>query len=146
MTKFIDILLEYSFDVSSENTYYPFKRTSNTNYYFKSDENEYEVRFQKYYSTSKDYERSYNRKGRPTAERTNEGKAYKVNATVMAITLDFMKQNSDWETIIIRPINTKRANIVKQFIYKNVPSSDYNVEEITEDGTEIRISKKEKIQ
>jgi hypothetical protein len=61
---------------------------------------------------------------------TGEGKAIPINATVMAITLDFMEKNNDWYIITIHPIDPRRRKLVGNFLYKNIPSNKYNIEEI----------------
>jgi hypothetical protein len=61
---------------------------------------------------------------------TGEGKAIPINATVMAVTLDFMEKNNDWYIITIHPIDPRRRKLVGNFLYKNIPSNKYNIEEI----------------
>ena len=59
---------------------------------------------------------------------TGEGKAIPINATVMAITLNFMETNNDWYMITIHPIDSRRYNLVNNFLYKNVPLDKYDIE------------------
>jgi hypothetical protein len=61
---------------------------------------------------------------------TGENKAISVNATVMAITLDFMEKNNDWYIITIHPIDPRRRKLVGNFLYKNIESYKFNIEEI----------------
>jgi hypothetical protein len=58
---------------------------------------------------------------------TGENKAISVNATVMAITLDWIKRNPDFTLLIIRPVDTRRFRLVQMFIDNNLPKK-YNVE------------------
>lgn len=47
---------------------------------------------------------------------TGENKAIRVNATVMAITLQWINEHPDFTLMIIRPMDIRRFNIVKLFI------------------------------
>jgi hypothetical protein len=61
---------------------------------------------------------------------TGEGKAMKINATVMDATLDFLNTNKDWYIVTIHPIDPRRYRIVTKFLYTNLPKEKYNIEEI----------------
>ena len=58
---------------------------------------------------------------------TGENKAISVNATVMAITLDWIKRNPDFTLLIIRPVDIRRFRLVQMFIDNNLPK-EFNVE------------------
>ena len=60
---------------------------------------------------------------------TKEGKAIPINATVMAITIDFLEKNKDWYMLTIHPIDAKRYRLVMHFIDNTLPDK-YAVEEI----------------
>jgi hypothetical protein len=98
----------------------------NSEYTFKTDQNEYKVKFIP--DGESTYERSYsttNRNQGRNFDDTKEGviTAIKVNATVMKITLDFMKRNPDFTMIYIVPISTSRFTAVKKFIENSLPSN-----------------------
>lgn len=61
---------------------------------------------------------------------TGEGKAIPVNATVMAITLDFLEKNKDWYILTVHPIDPRRHRLVTNFIDKNLPKDKYDVEDV----------------
>jgi hypothetical protein len=139
MIKLIDILLEIGDDLNSA---YDFKYIGGVNptYTFTTGETPYKVVFRN--EGGGTYERIYtpvSKKSLKTNVTTGEGKALKVNATVMAVTLDFLNNNTDWHTLTIQPIDPRRYRIVANFIYKNVPKDKYVVEEI--DGI-INITRK----
>lgn len=144
MVRLVDLLLEYYFDVSSKDSYYPYTTSNNKYYKFEAEKTPYIVKFRKYndddyylYGYSKKYERSYKpEKAMAYNILTGEGKAYKINATVMAITLHFMENNKNWEVLVINPVDKKRSGIVGKFLYNNISNSKYNVEEDT-DGANI---------
>ena len=78
-------------------------------YIFNTDENEYKVAFKP--DGKNRYERVYHTTNRPLGtnfEDTQEGKPLQINATVMKITLDFMKRNPDFELIYIIPLDLRR--------------------------------------
>lgn len=131
------LLLEMSFDITGDRIY-SYQKVSNTRYTFKSDKNEYIVDFKKY-KKSKQYQRFYKSKSKGYTGLTNEGKAIKVIATVTAITLDFMKNNDDWETLIINPVSDKRSRVLKLF-FDQPYFDDYNIEEV--EPNEFHITKK----
>ena len=92
-------------------------------YTFKTDKNEYKVAFKP--DGESTYERVYHTTNRPLGSNyddTQEGKPIQINATVMAITLDFMKRNPEFYIIYIVPLDPRRFNIVKKFIQNNLPS------------------------
>jgi hypothetical protein len=91
-------------------------------YIFKTDTNEYKVAFKEEAENS--YERVYhttNRRLGHSFDDTQEGKPLKINATVMAITLDFIKRNPNIVFISINPLDSRRFNLVKKFIENNLP-------------------------
>ncbi len=135
------LLLEMSFDIS-EKSIFPYQKTSDTKYTFKTSENEYIVEFTKYYSQSKTYERTYRSKSKGFRGLTNEGKAIKVIATVTAITLDFMKNNNNWEDIIIKPVSDKRSRVLQLFFNQSY-FDNYNIEEV--EPNEFHITRKQPI-
>jgi hypothetical protein len=116
---------------------YPFQYVGgeNSKYTFKTDSFDYDVLFTPQsgdYDTSYEpesddgnYELIYKIKGKNISELplTGEGKAIKVNATVTAILLDFIKKNPNFISIMISPINEQRYNLLKKFIDNNLPSN-----------------------
>ena len=125
-----EVLNEVGEDLRSA---YPFKYIggSNPTYIFTTDETKYKVVFRN--EGGGTYERIYtpiSKKDFKANVTTDEGKAIPVNATVMAATLDFLENNKEWHTLTIHPIDPRRYRLVTNFIYKNVPSEKYNVEEI----------------
>lgn len=121
-------LIENLNEIGEISSYYPWKYIGNNSYEFNTEENEYVVDF--YGDMSGVYERMYYplNKGKHTMGQTGEGKAIKINATVMQITLDFLEKNNDWYNIIIHPIDSRRLHLVMTFLKKNLPSK-YNLEE-----------------
>jgi vacuolar-type H+-ATPase subunit I/STV1 len=149
MSKFVNILLEMSFDISEKNRF-PYEKVTDVVYTFKTGEDsdkkkypEYVVQFTKDKEDPLKYERSYRPIDKDFRDLTNEGKALKVIATVTAITLDFMETNKNWKTLSIVPVNQKRYNILKAFFDKNKKSfSNYFIDEINNE--EFSITKKAK--
>jgi hypothetical protein len=91
-------------------------------YKFKTDKNEYIVRFIP--DGESTYERIYrtsNRQAGSNFEDTQEGKPLQINATVMAITLDFMERTPDFYMIYIIPIDGRRFRLVNMFLNKKLP-------------------------
>jgi hypothetical protein len=131
---FEHLINEIGEDLSSA---YPFQYVGgeNSKYTFKTDNFDYDVLFTledgdydlAYDSPSDDgnYELIYKIKGKNIGELplTGEGKAIKVNATVTAILLDFIKKNPNFISIMISPINEQRYNLLKKFIDNNLPSN-----------------------
>ena len=73
---------------------------------------------------------------------TGEHKAIKVNATVMAITIDWLdkhKDNEFFKQLIIEPVDNRRHNIVMRFI-NNTIAGEYD---IIDDKPMIIVRKKE---
>jgi hypothetical protein len=106
-------------------------------YRFKTEDNSYTVAFKP--DGESTYERVYHTTNRPLGtnyEDTQEGKPLQINATVMAITLDFMKRNPDFSMIYIVPLDRRRYNIVVKFIEKNLPPQ-YSFEAEANDGEDI---------
>jgi hypothetical protein len=109
----------------------------NNSYTFKTEINSYTVAFKP--DGESTYERVYHTTNRPIGtnfEDTQEGKPLQINATVMAITLDFMKRNPDFAMIYIVPIDRRRFNLVTKFIEKNLPSQ-YSFEAEANNGEDI---------
>jgi hypothetical protein len=123
-----DTLNEIGEDLSSAYQW-EYKGGYNPTYTFSTGETKYRVIFRN--EEGGTYERVYApiKKGMK-GTMTGEGKAIPINATVMAITLDFMAKNQDWYIITIHPIDPRRYKLVGNFLYKNVPLDQYNVEEI----------------
>lgn len=103
------------------------KNSTRTQYEFRSDENQYSVTFMDEGGGA--FERMYFPAKTKSGTKTDEGKALKVNATVMSITLDFLKTNRDWFILTIHPIDPRRLHLVKAFLDKNLPNN-YIVEEV----------------
>ena len=106
-------------------------------YFFKTDQNEYKVAFKP--DGESTYERVYHTVNRPLGRNfddTQEGKPLQINATVMAITLDFMDKHPDFYMIYIVPIDRKRFNLVTAYIKTNLPS-DYSFEAKASEGEDI---------
>jgi hypothetical protein len=96
----------------------------NNEYTFETDQNKYKVAFKPDGESA--YERVYHTTNRPLGSNfddTKEGKPLQINATVMAITLDFMERNPNFGMIYIIPLDTKRFNLVTAYIKKNLPSN-----------------------
>ena len=95
-------------------------------YRFKTENNNYTVAFKP--DGESEYERVYHTTNRPLGtnfEDTKEGKPLQVNATVMAITLDFIERNPKFGMIYIIPLDIRRFNLVSTYIKNNLPS-DYS--------------------
>ena len=123
-------LNEVGEDLSSA---YDFKYVggSNPTYTFSTGETEYKVVFRD--EEGGTYERMYmpvQKKPLGKGETTGEGKAIPVNATVMAITLDFLENNKDWHTVTMHPIDPRRHRLVTSFVNNNIPKNKYDVEDI----------------
>jgi hypothetical protein len=106
-------------------------------YTFKTDKNEYKVAFKP--DSESTYERVYHTTNRPAGtnfEDTQEGKPIQINATVMAITLNFMKRNPDFYMIYIVPLDARRFNLVKKFTENNLPSQ-YSFQAENNEGENI---------
>jgi len=109
----------------------------NNEYTFKTDQNGYKVKFIP--DGESTYERSYHTTNRAQGRNfddTKEGKPLQINATVMAITLDFMERNPDFTMIYIVPLDRRRFNIVSTYIKNNLPSQ-YSFEAKANDGEDI---------
>jgi mRNA-degrading endonuclease RelE of RelBE toxin-antitoxin system len=106
-------------------------------YTFKTDKNEYKVAFKP--DEDESYERVYHTTNRGLGnnfEDTQEGKPIQINATVMAITLDFIKRVPSFKTIYIVPLDKRRFNLVKRFIENNLPPQ-YSFESKINEGENI---------
>jgi hypothetical protein len=143
MSNFIYLLLEYDLNINAPGAIYDFEPNGDK-YKFTTGKTDYEVYFTKFFSSSKQYERSYKPVRKSFSAMTNEGVAKKVNLTVTAITLHFMENNKNWELISITPLTKKRADLVRILLDENVPKEKYNVEEDNTDKTVFLISKKYK--
>lgn len=91
-------------------------------YFFKTDQNEYKVAFKP--DGESTYERVYHTVNRPLGtnfDDTKEGKPLQINATVMAITLDFMKRNPSFYMIYIVPLDRRRFNLVSTYMKNSLP-------------------------
>lgn len=109
-------------------------------YRFKTENNDYTVAFKP--DGESTYERVYHTTNRPLGtnyEDTKEGKPLQINATVMAITLDFIKRTPDFWIIYIAPLDKRRFNLVSQYIKNNLPPQYSAQEESTSDENLIVI-------
>ena len=118
--------LSYDLDNALSDDRITYVGGKNNEYLFKTDQNEYKVAFKP--DGESTYERVYHTTNRPLGRNyddTKEGAvtAIKVNATVMKITLDFIKRNPDFYMIYIVPISTSRFTAVKKFIENSLPSN-----------------------
>jgi cytidyltransferase-like protein len=123
-------LNELDFDLNKAYDW-KFEGGVNNKYTFTTGETEYEVFFQP--GAAGDYERSFRIKGTegkkiPYSVTTNEFKVMQIYATVMNVTIDFLKRNKDWKNVMIVPIDSRRHKIVKGFLDKTLPS-EYFVDE-----------------
>jgi hypothetical protein len=99
--------------------------------------NEYKVKFIP--DGESTYERVYLTTNKPLGaqyEDTQEGKPLQINATVMKITLDFMKRNPNFYMIYIVPIDKRRFNLVSAYMKNSLPSK-YSFEAKTSEGENI---------
>lgn len=125
-----DLINEIGEDLSSA---YDFKYIggSDPTYTFNTGQTKYKVVFKDEGGGA--YERIYapiQKKPLGAGVTTGEGKAIPVNATVMAITLDFLEKNKDWYILTIHPIDPRRHKLVTNFIDKNLPKDKYDVEDV----------------
>jgi hypothetical protein len=114
----LDFNLNKAFD-------WKFEGGMNNKYTFTTGQTEYEVFFQP--GATGDYERSFRVKGTqgkkiPYSVATNEFKVMQIYATVMNVTIDFLKRNKDWKNVMIVPIDSRRHKIVKGFLDKTLPT------------------------
>ena len=130
MIKLANILSEVNLKIDTPDAIYTWEKKGKTLYYFETEsKTKYIVSFGEYGEAPLiKYERSYRPVGKAFRQMTGEGKALKINLTVTAITLDFLKTTPKWDEITITPINEKRANLVKLLLDINI-SDQYNVEE-----------------
>jgi hypothetical protein len=117
-------LNELDFDLNKAYDW-KFEGGVNNKYTFTTGQTEYEVFFQP--GVAGDYERSFRIKGTegkkiPYSVTTNEFKVMQIYATVMNITIDFLKRNKDWKNVMIVPVDDRRHKIVKGFLDKTLPS------------------------
>jgi hypothetical protein len=133
MIKLTNLLTEYNLKVSKDNTYeWDDVNDMHILYRFNIDNDldktQYKVIFEK--RRNGKYERMYMPETRGNVfKMTGENKAFKINATVMAITLDFLENNKDWLKLIIVPLDSKRHNLVKRFLDTNIPEKYFMEEE-----------------
>jgi hypothetical protein len=131
MIKLKNILTEITFSLK---TALPYQYEGSGKYTFQTDNNKYVVKFTPETYAPNTYEREYyDANSTPGIEykTTNEGKALQVNATVMAITLDFIKKTPKFFKIYMYPTDSKRYNLVKNYVDSNLPSkysTDYSKE------------------
>ena len=123
------LLNEYNFGLEQAFDW-AYKGGPDSKYTFDTDQTKYEVVFKLGPESEGLYERTYKPVGGIANTKTGEGKPFPVIATVTAITLDFMKRNTDWHTIMIHPISANRYRAVIQFLYENIPTDKYDIEEI----------------
>lgn len=105
---------------------YPWKlrKGSDNIYLFKAGDVKYVVQFMDNGGGS--YERIYHtvKEGDVDSDiMTNKGNALKVNATVMAVTLDFLNKNNKWYELIIHPLDSRRLHLVLNFLNKHLHSN-----------------------
>jgi hypothetical protein len=94
-------------------------------YTFNTGQTEYEVFFDP--GSNGDFERTWRPIGNdgkivPFSTVTNEFKVMQIYATVMNITIDFLKRNKNWKEIAIYPTDGRRSKIVKGFLEKTLPT------------------------
>lgn len=141
--KLLDIISEIATDLSNVypfEYYPPANSFSSTEYYnFETENQSYVVRFypsqpKKYYPEGS-YGRDYMTRDmmamsgiEPISDKsmTGENKALKVNATVMAITMDWFEKHPDFTQLVIEPVDERRLRIVKQFV-DNAVGGKYDV-------------------
>jgi len=123
------LLNEYNFGLEQAFDW-TYKGGPDSKYTFDTDQTKYEVVFKLDPESEGLYERTYKPVGGIANTKTGEGKPFPVIATVTAITLDFIKRNTDWHTIMIHPISANRYRAVIQFLYENIPTDKYDIEEI----------------
>lgn len=130
MIKLTNILTEVNLKIDAPDAVYKWEKKGKTLYYFETEaKTKYIVSFGEYGEAPFiKYERSYRPVGKAFRQMTGEGKALKINLTVTAITLDFLRTTSKWDEVTITPINEKRAKLVKLLLDANI-SDEYNVEE-----------------
>ena len=117
-------LNELDFDLNKAYDW-KFEGGRNNKYTFTTGQTEYEVFFQP--GVTGDYERSFRIKGTegkkvPYDVTTNEFKVMQIYATVMNVTIDFLKRNKDWKDVMIVPVDDRRHKVVKGFLDKTLPS------------------------
>jgi len=104
-------------------------------YTFTTGQTEYEVLFMPSKKEPGTFERLYrpisedNHPGTVPLTPTNEFKGIEVNATVMKITIDFLKKNKNWKKVEINPMTNSRYNIVKRFLNMYLPKPYFVDEE-----------------
>jgi hypothetical protein len=115
--------LSYGLENALPNDKITYVGGKNNEYTFETDKNKYKVKFIP--DGENKYERVYFTTNRPLGKQyddTQEGKPLQINATIMKITLDFIKKHPDFEMIYIVPIDLKRFNLVTSYIKNNLPS------------------------
>ena len=113
----------------------------NNEYRFNTGKNEYAVVFKP--DGERIYERVYHTTDRGLGNNftdTKEGAimAITVNATIMKITLDFLKKHPDFDMIYIVPISRSRFTVVNKFLEMYLPS-EYSFESESIEGENILI-------
>lgn len=101
----------------------PFKYVggSYNNYTFSTPKFDYVVSFIPDKRNKGNYDRIY--KTRIGFKETKENIPLTINSTVMAITLDFLKNHPDLKSLNILPKENSRFNIVKQYVNNNLPNN-----------------------
>jgi hypothetical protein len=117
-------LNELDFDLNKAYDW-KFEGGRNNKYTFTTGQTEYEVFFQP--GVTGDYERSFRIKGTegkkvPYDVTTNEFKVMQIYATVMNVTIDFLKRNKDWKDVMVVPVDARRHKVVKGFLDKTLPT------------------------
>lgn len=140
--KLLNIISEIANDLNNiyPFEYYPPNGYDSVEYYnFETETQGYVVRFypsqpRKYYPEGS-YTRDYMTRDmmamsgiEPISNKsmTGENKALKVNATVMAITMDWFDKHPDFNQLLIEPVDERRLRIVKRFV-DNAVGSRYDV-------------------
>jgi hypothetical protein len=140
MIKLKQILNEITFDLSTAFDPITYIGGENNEYRFNTGKNEYAVAFKPEGEST--YERVYHTTDRGLGnnfEDTKEGAimAIAVNATVMKITLDFIKRTPDFSMIYMVPISRSRFNTVKKFLEKYLPKKYPFAAEASDKGENI---------
>jgi Zn-dependent peptidase ImmA (M78 family) len=112
-------------------------------YIFKTEFTEYFVYFTRIEEQKGfiEYERAYFPKGKYPNVLTGEGKPLAINATVMAITINFLNRNKEWDAVYISPIGEQRRKLVISFLNKSLPPEYY----FEERGLSIYIYRRENL-
>jgi hypothetical protein len=125
MIKLLEILQELATNLNSALSFTLEKEGKDfARYIFKTPNKTYKVYFtqeEDMYESSKVFERQYETIDNDIFKQTNEHMAIAVNATVMKITLDFLKRHPDFDMVFATPIESRRFNLVKRFMESTLP-------------------------